>query len=190
MKLLLVDDHAVVRSALARVLSERWEVAEAGSISEALRQAAAQTWDLVVIDAELGGQDGLELARRFQGSSRFMVLSMHSDPSLVRRAISVGARAFVVKEALAEEVLAATLVARYGGLYLDRRVASAFLNGAVVENRRTTILEALQQGMDNQAIAARVNLSLSSVKAELRALFREYGVKDRNELLKVLNLTL
>ncbi|MBX3170597.1 MAG: response regulator transcription factor [Candidatus Eremiobacteraeota bacterium] len=83
MRVLLVDDHAVVRSGLARVLrAGGWQmVAEAGSSQEALAQADAQEWDLVVIDALLGQEDGLKLARRLRSlfpRLPLMILSMHS----------------------------------------------------------------------------------------------------------------
>ncbi|MBX3170598.1 MAG: response regulator transcription factor [Candidatus Eremiobacteraeota bacterium] len=108
----------------------------------------------------------------------------------MRKAVQVGVQAFVVKDATSEEVVAATLVARYRCLYLDSRVAPVFLRGGERDNRQSVVLECLRQGLSNQEIAERTNLSNSSVKAEMRALFHQYGVKDRNSLVKVLNLTL
>ena len=195
MKLLLVEDHALVRSGLARVLrGGGWRVVgEAGCGREALALVGAEDWDLVVVDARLGEEDGVELAGRLRvlfPRLPVMILSMHSQSVLVRRALGLGVRAFVVKDALPEEVVAATLVARSGALYLDARVASAFLGGGEVEERRQLILAAVRQGLGSQEIAGQVNLSVSAVKAELRALFQQYQVKDRHELSKVLNLTL
>ena len=192
MKILLVDDHPVVRSGLARVLRPYWEkIGEAGDLREALQLAAAEAWDLVVVDAMLGEADGLELAgklRQLYPGLHLMILSMHSDPGLVRRAVRLGVRAFVVKDAQPEEVVAATLAARFGCLYMDRRVAPSFLQGGAMENRQDAILDGLRRGLSNQEIAESVHLSLSSVKMELRSLFTCYGVKDRNGLLKILNL--
>ncbi len=190
MKLLLVDDHALVRSALARVLRSHWQVGEAGCVSEALELVNREPWDLAVIDAMLGEEEGVELARRLSGRLPLMMLSMRSQPGLVRRAVHLGVRAFVVKEALPEEVLAATLAVRFGSFYLDGRVAPAFLQGGMVEDRQSAILDGVRRGLSNQEIAAQVHLSLSSVKAELRSLFQRHGVKDRNGLLMVLNFTL
>ncbi|MBS2040597.1 response regulator transcription factor [bacterium] len=194
MRLLLVEDHALVRSGLARLLRCHWpEVGEAGCIQEALEQAAASLWDLVVIDAHLGQEDGLELASRLRAlypRLALMVLSMNTDPARVRMALKLGVRAFVSKDAQAEELVAATLVARRGCLYLDSRVAPAFLKGPEVENREGDILQALLLGLSNQEISNRMSLSVSSVKSEIRALFSRYGVKDRNALLRVLQLKL
>lgn len=195
MRVLLVDDHAVVRSGLARVLrAGGWDVVgEAGCSQQALGLAGSQDWDLVVLDAMLGEEDGVELARRLRSlfpRLPLMMLSMHSDPRLVRRAVQVGVQAFVVKDAAPEEVVAATLVARFRSLYLDPRVASAFLAGGAVEDRREAILDGLRRGLGNQEIAELTCLSPSSVKAELRALFAIYGVKDRNGLVRVLTLAL
>lgn len=195
MKVLLVDDHAVVRSGLARVLrSGGWRlVGEAGSVAEALELARADAWDLVVLDVALGGEDGLALAARLRSlfpRLPLMMLSMHSEGGLVRKALALGVRSFVVKDASPEEVVAATLAARSGALYLDARVARTFLSGAEAENRQQRILAAIRQGLANQEIAESLNISVSSVKSELRALFEKYGVKDRHDLSKVLNLTL
>lgn len=190
-----MDDHAVVRSGLARVLlGGGWQVVgEAGCSREALLEVERGQWELVVLDAQLGEEDGVELARRLRSlfpRLPLMMLSMHSDPSLVRRALQAGVQAFLIKDALPEEVVAATLVARYRCLYLDSRVAPAFLAGGESEDRQAVVLEWVRQGLSNQEIAERTHLSLSSIKAEMRGLFHRYGVKDRNELLKVLNLAI
>lgn len=191
MRVLLVDDHAVVRSGLARILlAGGWhEVGEAADEAGALELLAGGGWDLVVIDAGLGEDDGLELAARLRGLP-VMVLSMHSQPGLVRAAVKAGVNAFVVKDAAPEEVVAATLAARHGGFYLDSRVAPAFLRGEAGQDRKYTVLSCLQAGLSNQEIADRIHLSVSSVKAEVRALFEEHGVKDRLALIKRLNLSL
>ena len=195
MKALLVDDHAVVRSGLARVLrAGGWqEVGEAANEAEGLEKARGSVWNLVVIDAMLGAEDGLELAGRLRSlypRLPLMVLSMSSEPGLVRRALGLGVRAFVVKDAQTEEVVAATLAARSGSLYLDSRVATAFLSGAKGQDRKARILEAVRRGLGNQEIASLLNLSVSSVNSELRRLFYAHGVKDRQGLVRVLQLTL
>jgi len=195
MRVLLVDDHAVVRSGLARILQAAgWqEVGEAADAARTLKLAAAESWDLVVIDAMLGQEDGLELAarlRRLYPRLPLMIFSMHSQPGLVRAAVKAGVQAFVAKDAQPEEVVAATLAARHRCFYLDSRVAPAFLRGEAGEERRVTILSCLQAGLSNREIAERTHLSVSSVKAELRALFQKHGVQDRLGLLKRLNLPL
>lgn len=195
MKLLLVDDHAVVRSGLARLLrAGGWQlIAEASNASEALAQARAGDWDLVVIDLLLGAEDGLELVQRLRQlypRLALMILSMHSHPRAVRQAVRLGVQAFVMKDASPQEVVAATLAARHRCFYLDARVAPGFLRGDDLKNQHSALLEGLRQGLSNQQLAESTHLSLSSVKAELRALFQEYGVKDRHGLAKVLNLKL
>lgn len=192
---MLVDDHAVVRAGLARVLlAGGWqEVGEAATGAEALVEVERRRWDLVVLDIQLGEEDGLELAGQLRSlfpRLPLMVLSMSGEPGLVRRALGVGVRAFVVKDAQPEEVVAATLAARFGSLHLDSRVAQAFLSGAESEDRRARILEAVRRGLSNQEIADQLNLSVSSVKSELRALFYAHGVKDRQGLARLLHLTL
>lgn len=194
MRILLVDDHAVVRSGLSRVLQAGgWQVVGETSCGQEALEACREGWDLVVIDAQLGQEDGVELARRLRSlfpRLPLMMLSMHSQPSLVRRAVQAGVRAFVLKDALPEELVAATLVARSRGFYLDRRVASEFLSGGEVEDRQAAVLEGVRQGLTNQEIAERTHLSPSSVKAELRGLFERYGVKDRQALIIQLSLTI
>jgi DNA-binding NarL/FixJ family response regulator len=198
-QLLLVDDHAVVRSGLRLILeSGGWEtVHEAATGPQAIAVLQAQPCKFVIVDARLEGEDGVELVAQIRIQSPklpILVLSMYSEPARVRSAIRAGANGYLLKDASGDEVLAAVQCLRNGGLYLDRRVASSFLSGLwglgpsdTLAQRNRIILEAIQSGHSNQQIADQLNLSLSSVKALLHDLYLDHGVKDRMSLLVMVN---
>lgn len=196
-KLLLVDDHAAVRAGLRMMLeSGGWQcVDEACNGEQALAKLQHGDYSVLVLDAMLHDEDGIELAARIRRKLPdlpILILSMHSDPAMVRAAIRAGVNGYVLKQASAPEVLAAVQAVRFGAFHLDARIAPAVLaelrqrtpaQADAVHLRKKTILAALQKGQNNQEIADQLNLSLSSVKAHLRDLFAEYGVKDRMGLI-------
>jgi DNA-binding NarL/FixJ family response regulator len=196
-KLLLVDDHAAVRAGLRMMLeSGGWlQVDEACDGEQALAKLQRGGYALLVLDAMLQEENGIELASRIRRKLPelpILILTMHSEPALVRAAIRAGVNGYVLKHASAEEVLAAVQSVRFGAFHLDGRIAPAVLadlrerNPAQADSvhlRKKSILAALHKGQNNQEIADLLNLSLSSVKAHLRDLFAEYGVKDRMGLI-------
>src|SRR5271169_1739095 len=111
MKILVVDDHAIVRDGLARLLASDGdhEVSQAADGREALVLARSLRPDLIVLDLNLPGLGGLELLRRLMqtGTAKVLVLSMHAEPLYARRALETGAAGYVSKNAAPEELLAA-----------------------------------------------------------------------------------
>lgn len=193
-RLLLVDDHEVVRDGL-RFLLERdgWEVAgEAGSPAEAQAACASAPFDLVLLDLNLDGHDGLHLLatlREEHPNLPILVLSMIGDPAAARTAIRLGAGGYVVKTAPRQDLLAAVATVRSGGVHLDPRVAAGVLEDLrqappqpSLQEGDLQLLRSLQQGLNNQEIGALLHLSLGGVKARMRGLFARFGVNDRVSL--------
>src|SRR5277367_2272204 len=124
MRILLVDDHPIVRTGCRRMLEQALgaEILEASSSPEACRLAFSSKPDLVVLDLTLEGAGGLqvlELLRTQNNAQRVLVFSMHPNPIFAVRALQSGARGYVVKSAPPEELLAAVREILAGGIYIS-----------------------------------------------------------------------
>lgn len=122
--LLLVDDHAVVRGGLRRLLDQikdEWEITEAGSALEALECLRRQRFDLAVVDLSMPGISGLELIRLVKSefpTVRMLALSMHAERPYVLSALKAGASGYVTKDNAGTELLGAVRTLASGGAYV------------------------------------------------------------------------
>src|ERR1700748_2339799 len=128
MKVLLVDDHAVVRSGLRALLTSAADVVicEASNGRDALSRLRHDRPDLVLLDLNLPGIGGLELLRRMlveDKAARILVLSMHAEPLYVSRAMELGARGYLSKNASSDEVLLAVRRVADNGRYIESAIA-------------------------------------------------------------------
>jgi two-component system, NarL family, invasion response regulator UvrY len=129
LKILIADDHAIVRKGLKEILADAATptyVGEACDGREALDQAHAEPWDLVILDFSMPGLPSLEVLRclkRAQPSPPVLVLSMHTEPSYVLAALRAGANGYLSKESAPEELLAAIFRVMDGGLYVSTALA-------------------------------------------------------------------
>jgi DNA-binding NarL/FixJ family response regulator len=128
MNILLVDDHAIVRAGVRRLLAAEADVSilEAKSSEEALDAFRREQPDLVILDLNLPGSSGLGLLHRLvllDKSMRILVLSMHSEPVYVARALQAGAHGYVSKSATPEEFIEAVRQVGKGGHYIERDIA-------------------------------------------------------------------
>ena len=129
MKILLVDDHIVVREGVCRLLSGMpgASISEAATGQEALSLFRKQKPDLVLLDLNLPGIGGLELLRRFVAEDEkvpIVVFSMHAEAIYAARALKLGARGYVSKSAGANELITAVRRVADGGRYVDREIAN------------------------------------------------------------------
>lgn len=130
MKVLLVDDHAIVRDALRRLLAFMGEVEilEAGAGEAALSAVAAHDLDLIVLDLNLPGLGGLELLARLRSEAErahVLVLTMNADPVYVRKALALKATGYVTKNASTDELLKAIRTVAAGEAYIEHALAHA-----------------------------------------------------------------
>jgi len=140
-RLLLVDDHPVVRAGYQRLLEQGGEisvVAQAGDVDTAAGLFAQHAPDLTITDLSMPGSGGLELIRRLLERSgphgpqtRVLVFSMHDSEMLIRRALELGARGFVTKASAPEQLLAAVHRVMAGGRYLSPDLPARLLGGPV-----------------------------------------------------------
>ncbi|HWF77836.1 MAG TPA: response regulator transcription factor, partial [Caulobacteraceae bacterium] len=133
MKILIVDDHAIVRDGLARLLAVdgEHEIRMAASGREAQAQARSFRPELTILDLNLPGLGGLELLRRLVrvGAGRILVLSMHAEPLYARRSLEAGAHGYVSKNAAPEELLTAIRRVAGGGRYVEAEIAQELALG-------------------------------------------------------------
>ena len=205
MKILIVDDHALVRRGLGYVVKEGFpdaDVIEAESAAAALEAiAAAPNFDLALVDVRMPDLDGLELLKAVKTDHPdlpVIMLSTYENAPYVRRALADGASGYLLKDATPEDLAQAIKVAMSGsGNVLSPRViqnlfedqGSASTNGSgngrrnefSLTQRENDILVLLAEGRSNRDIAQKLFLSEKTVKAHLAAIFRKLGVTNRTQ---------
>jgi DNA-binding NarL/FixJ family response regulator len=203
MRILIVDDHALVRRGMNYVVKEGFpdaEVVEAESSAAAL-EALRTTGkvDLALVDVRMPDLDGLELLRAIKGEWEEMpviMLSTYENAPYVKRALADGAAGYLLKDATPEDLSQAINVAMSGSgnvlsprviqnLFEDQEASNAATNGRRSEysltQREHDILALLAEGRSNREIAGRLYLSEKTVKAHLAAIFRKLGVTNRTQ---------
>ena len=175
MIILLVDDHAVVRGGLRRLLEalSPTEILEAANGRDAAKLARSRRLDLIVLDLNLPELGGLELLARLLhiGGAPILVLSMHAEPLYVKRALDAGARGYVSKNVTPEELLTAARRVLAGGRYVENELAQTLvlqgdLAGRSLEEmsaRDLEILRLLVRGRSLGEIADALGLSYKTV---------------------------
>jgi DNA-binding NarL/FixJ family response regulator len=194
LRVLLVDDHPMVRAGLRSMLSgdEVDVVGEAGSGAEAVDQAVALSPELVLLDLELPDMDGVEALTRLKARApraAVLMVSMHDEPSMVRRAVEAGAAGYVLKGIGRRELLAAVRAVRNGGSILDPSLLRALANPAPAESipvdalTRVELdtLALLAAGLTNREIAERMRWSVGTVKKYVQRILEKLNASDRTQ---------
>jgi len=202
MRLMLVEDHAVVRSALRELLVTREPslevVAEAATAQDAWQLADEYRPDLTIMDLFLRGESGIsatrELCRRQRGT-RVLILTATDNPSFVREAFAAGARGYALKEQTAEEILAAVRAVGSGSRYLSSRFdqelmgdgkPSTLTDGLFgqLSAREREIFDLVVAGHGNQRIATELFISVKTVETHRARINRKFGVHSGVELVR------
>lgn len=198
MKILLIDDHPVVRAGLRQLLATAMPatVCEAAEGREALVLARREQPDLVVLDLNLPGIGGVELLRRLlqqEAGMRVLVLSMHVAPHYAARALQAGARGYVSKNAPPEELLTALRRIAAGGHYVETEIAQALAlqGGAAADplhrlsERDLEMLRLLAEGRSLAEIAAALGLGYKTVANALTQIKATLGVTSTVDLVRM-----
>ena len=197
-RLLVVDDHAIVRSGIRRLLSERTdiEVLEAANGEDALRAVQDQPADLIVLDLNLPGLGGLELLRRLARTapkSPILVFSQHAEAIYATKALEAGARGFVSKNAMPEEFLEAVDAILAGGTAIEKSVQREMAMRDLAEDaylkplteRDIEILRLLAAGNSLSEIAAKLGVAYKTVANTLSRIKEKLGVAQTSELIRI-----
>jgi two-component system response regulator NreC len=199
-RVLIVDDHAVVRSGL-RLLLEHDEgisvVAEAGNAEEAVRAARQEHPDVVLLDVVMPGTSGVEATPAIleaSPESKVLVLSMQDDPTYVREAFGAGAMGYVLKEAAESEVVQAVKQVASGGRYvhpaLGARLAAAEAKARAqadadpLSEREREVLRLLALGHTNQEIAKMLFISVRTAETHRAHIMQKLRLSTRAELVR------
>jgi DNA-binding NarL/FixJ family response regulator len=198
MKILLVDDHIVVREGVRRLLAGIGgiDVREAASGEEALRMFNEERPDLVLLDLNLVGIGGLELLRRLLALDekvRVVVFSMHAEPIYAARALRLGARGYVSKSAGAEELVTAVKRISEGGRYVEQEIASELAFSELSANdplqqlttREIEILRLLGEGNSLTEIAQSIGVAYKTVANTCSIIKSKLGVERTADLIRV-----
>jgi len=198
--IVVVDDHAVVRSGL-RLLLEAEEdltvLAEAGNAREAVFEVRAHTPDVILLDLVMPGESGIDTVPKLlheAPGAKILVLSMQDDPQYVREAFAAGAKGYVLKEAADAEVVDAIRQVAAGGSYVHptlgaRMVAADAAARAAAEadplsDREREVLRLLALGHTNQEIAKQLFISVRTAETHRAHIMRKLGLETRAELVR------
>ena len=199
-RLLILDDHALFRESLARLLAAEpdFEVAgQCGSVDEALRAVGSTDVDLVLLDLDLGsgrGADFMARARAAGFSGRILVVTAGLTESEAGQLLAQGASGIFFKEDSAALLAKGIRTVVDGEAWIDQRYLATILKSQRGEQaqrkptftrREREVLRGVFEGLANKEIAARLDISESSVKAALQQLFDKTGVRTRSQLVRI-----
>jgi two-component system response regulator NreC len=199
-RIVVVDDHAVVRSGLRLLLSAEEDmdvVGDAGNVREAVFEVRAAKPDVVLLDVTMPGESGIEGLPKLlheAPETRVLMLSMQDDPSYVREAFAAGARGYVLKEAIDAEVVAAVREVAAGNRYVHpalgaRMVAADAAAQAAdaadpLSDREREVLRLLARGHTNQEIAKQLYISVRTAETHRAHIMRKLQLSTRAELVR------
>ncbi len=195
-RVLVVDDHVIVRNGLAQLLATTDEfelVGTAGDGREAVSMVQALRPDVVLMDLSMPDMDGIEATHAITRSlpgTKIVILSSFSEHQRVLAALDAGAEGYVLKHADPEQILAAITAVHRGGAPIDPQVARVLLDvkrgGATavrgpLTDREEEVLRLVQAGLANKQIGRQLGISERTVKAHLTKIFSTLGVTDRTQ---------
>ncbi|HEY5283555.1 MAG TPA: response regulator transcription factor [Polyangia bacterium] len=199
-RILLVDDHAVVRRGVRDILTEslgKVEFGEAAKPSEAIDKLQAQDWDVVVLDISLPGRGGLDALRdikRLRPSVPVLVLSMHAEDHYALRALRAGAAGYVNKDSAAEDLAGAVRKVLAGGTHVSVHLAETLAKSLRSDNSRPAhellsdreleVLRALAAGKTVKQIGTDLSLSEKTVSTYRTRLLEKMQMHSNAELIQ------
>ena len=194
-RIVVVDDHPVVRDGLIAMLNTQSDfevVGEAGDGEEALQKVAKRNPDVLLLDLEMPGVDGIETLRRLQEEKvqvRVIVFTVFDTDERIVSAMQAGAKGYLLKGAPRDEVFRAVRVVNEGGSLLEPLVASKFLdsvnNPDALTARQKEVLKLLATGLLNKEIADQLDIAERTVKFHVSEILAKLGAGNRTEAVAV-----
>jgi DNA-binding NarL/FixJ family response regulator len=200
LRILIADDHSVVRAGLRALLESRpgWEVvAEASDGREAIEKATKLKPDVAVLDIGMPLLNGVEATRRIRSSTpstEILILTMHESDDLVQQVVNAGARGYILKDEADRVLIAAVDAARHHKPYFSTRISNARSaeeltppDGAKISRQRLTprereILQLLAEGKSNKEVASLLGISVNTAEAHRANIMLKLGVHSLAEL--------
>ena len=196
-RIVIVDDHDLVREGLRSLLSQYEDfdvVGEAAAVDAAVRVIEEAEPDIVLLDLRLGDADGGEVARRVRALGRsvtILVLSVHDTSAHLRSALAAGADGYLLKSVTGAELASGIRNAVAGQTVIGHEFVPKLLADATrgpaqadpgVTQREREVLELVAEGLGNRAVADRLGMSTRTAQKHMENLFKKLGVHDRTEL--------
>lgn len=203
-KVLLAEDHIVVRQGIKALLSDEPDieiVGEADNGRDALGLVEALHPDVVLMDISMPGLNGIEATRQIRqlhDEVKVVILSMHASEEYVFQVLRAGASGYVLKQSDSSEVLTAIRAAIAGGSFLSPSISRAVIDDYVqraesrgqgddldvLTSREREVLQLLAEGFPNREIAAQLNISIKTVETHRSNMMSKLNVKNKTELVK------
>jgi DNA-binding NarL/FixJ family response regulator len=193
-RVLIVDDHAIVRTGLFQLLTTTDDLEPVGGATngeQAVAMAAELHPDVVLMDLSMPDTDGIAATRRIVDENprtHVLVLTSFSDRNRILAAVDAGAEGYLLKDSATEAILTGIRQMVVGGSPLDPRAARELLTSRrgpptdiTFTTREQEVLEMLGSGLPNRAIARRLGITERTVKAHLTSIFQRLGVADRTQ---------
>ncbi|MBV9868951.1 MAG: response regulator transcription factor [Abitibacteriaceae bacterium] len=201
LRILLADDHAVVRAGLKLLVNQQLDmevVGEAGDGLDACQQAKTLCPDVVVMDISMPEMNGVQAAERMRHicpQAKVVILSAFADEVHIRQLLSLGAAGYVLKSTIAEELTRAIRAVVSAGMYLDPAIAGKVVGGYVnpafrtkgeasLTAREQEVLLDVARGYSNKEIAERLHLSVKTVEGHKARILEKLNLKSRADIVR------
>ena len=199
-RVLLADDHAIVRAGLKGILADTGDIEVAGEAAngqEVLARVAAQDFDVAVLDMSMPGRNGIELIKLVKAEKpklRILVLSMHSEEQYAVRALKAGASGYLSKDSAADQLVAAIRRIAGGGAYVTPETAERLALGAapraetaahtLLSDREFQVFRMIARGATVSEIARELSLSVKTISTHKTRIMDKMGLANQAELIR------
>jgi DNA-binding NarL/FixJ family response regulator len=198
-RILIVDDHPLVRTGFAQLIGDCPDLevcGEAGDMAEALGQIDATNPDLAIIDLSLAGGSGLDLIERIRSRNKdllMLVASMHDETLYAERVLAAGARGYINKQEAQDSIIRAIRQVLSGKVYLSQQMTDRLLSGMVdannekrdidsLSNRELQVFELIGEGVSSSQIAEQLSLSIKTIETHQAHIKKKLGLGSAHEL--------
>jgi two-component system invasion response regulator UvrY len=198
MRILITDDHAVVRQGLKQILAEefkRAEFGEASNVQEAIDKVWKENWDVVVLDITMPGRSGLEVLKEIKKSRPklpVLMLSMHPEDQFAVRLLKIGASGYMTKESAPQELVGAVKKVVAGGRYVSPALAEKMASYLAIDvqtppherlsDREFLVLRLIASGKTPTAIAKELGLSVKTISTYRMRILEKMSMANNAEL--------
>jgi len=200
LKVLLADDHAIIRDGLRQILADTDDLVVAGEAAnglDVLQKVREQDWDVLVLDISMPGRNGLDLirmAKEERPELPILVLSMHQEEQYAVRALKAGAQGYITKESDSELLVAAIRRVAKGGVHISDKVAELMVRGIrptdkpqphnLLSDREYQIFNMLVMGRTLTEIAAELSLSVKTISTHKTHILQKMNLSSAAELIR------
>ncbi len=201
-RVLLADDHTVVRQGLRRILESESDVeivAEVGDGRAALSAAQRLHPEVVVMDISLPGLNGIDVTRQLlkaRPETKVLILSMHADPAYITQSLRAGAKGYLLKDADDQDLVKAVAALAAGSSYFSPAVSKVLLDGylhqrpakgddtAILSDREREVLQLIAEGKSNKEVAQILDVAVSTIESHRKHIMEKLGLHNTADVVR------